>query len=70
MMEEHKKWKKDILLIGYAYSKEKKPKTTAFKRANTVKNFITKNYKINSKSIIVNYKVVDIKKVIVEASFK
>lgn len=70
MMEEHKKAKKTIMLVGYAYSKEKNPKTTALKRANTVKNFITKNYKINPKNIIVNYKVVDIKKVIVEANFK
>ena len=62
--------KKKIILVGYASSKEKKPKTMALKRANTAKNYISKTFKISSKKILVYKKIVDINKFIVEASFK
>ncbi|MEF3280165.1 MAG: hypothetical protein K6357_04280 [Elusimicrobiota bacterium] len=62
--------KSKIVLIGYGYVKEQKPKTAAYKRANAVKNWLVKNYKIDVKKIIIETKVVNIKKIIVEASLK
>lgn len=59
-----------ILITGYAHSKEDKPKTVAYKRANTVKNQLIKKYKISSKRIEVTTKVVNFKKTIVEITLK
>lgn len=59
-----------IVLVGYSSSKESKPKTTAIKRANVVKNFLVKNYKINKNKILVYSKVTDFNKTIVEVTLK
>ncbi len=58
--------KAKIIITGYAYSKEPKPKTAAFKRANVVKNILVKKYKIKSSQIMMQQKVVNFKKTIAE----
>lgn len=70
-IEDYKKYPKSkIIIIGYSYNKELKPKTAAYKRANAVKNFLIKKYKINKNKIIMNSSVLKIKKQIVEIKLK
>lgn len=59
-----------IILTGYSYSKEPKPKTAAYKRASVVKNLLVKNYKIEPTRITILTKVVNSKKTIVEITVK
>lgn len=62
--------KSKIIVTGYSYSKEPKPKTSAYKRAIAVKNTLIKKYKIKSSRITALAKVVDFKKTIVEITLK
>lgn len=59
-----------IIITGYAYSKESKPKTMAYRRALTVKNALVKKYHVKSSRIILNTKVVNFKKTICELKVK
>ncbi|NLH39407.1 MAG: OmpA family protein [Elusimicrobia bacterium] len=70
-ISDYKKYPRSkIVLVGYSSSNESKPKTTALKRANVVKNFLVKNYKINKNNILVYSKVADFNKTIVEVRLK
>ncbi|MGC9069803.1 MAG: OmpA family protein [Elusimicrobiales bacterium] len=62
--------KSKLIITGYAYSKEPKPKTVAYRRAKVVKNLLVKKYKIKSTRVNMLTKVVNFKKGIVEITVK
>ena len=74
IVEEYKRLKKDpkikIYITGFAFIKEKDAKKLAYKRAEVVKNYLIKTYKVNPKRIVVNYEVVKFYKKIVEVRLK
>jgi outer membrane protein OmpA-like peptidoglycan-associated protein len=74
LVEEYKKYKKNpklkIYITGYASSKEKDNKKVSYKRANAVKNYLVKQYKVNPKRIVIATKIVNLNKRIIEAILK